>query len=96
MDITAKIDGILNESSWKKGQWIVQHRNDNNEYGILIDQLKNGSWSVVSKSDETVGGKATKKTTKGWYPAPEVIDVNKVPPKIKEKVLKKMKELGVQ
>ena len=94
-DITDKINSLLNESSFQKGQWIVQSRTDENEYGLLIDQLKNGGWSVISKSDERVGGQAKKGSTKGWYPVPEVIDVKQVPPKIKDKILQKAKQLGI-
>jgi hypothetical protein len=96
MDITNKIDILLNENSgWQKGMWIVQRRSDANTYGILVDQLKNKAWSVVSKSDERAGGKATKGSTKGWYPPPEVVDAKDVPPKIKEKVKQKLKQLGI-
>lgn len=95
MSIIDKIEKYLNESTWKKGQWIVQNRKDENEYGILIDQLKNGSWSVITKSDYSVGGNATKKSTSGWYPTPKLIDEKDVPSKIKEKILKKAKQLGV-
>ena len=96
MNITEKIDMLLNEAQWKVGQWVVQHRTDENDYGLLIDQLKNGSWSWIHKSDERVGGKAVKGSTKGAFPALELIDVSKVPPKIKEKVLQKAKQLGIQ
>jgi hypothetical protein len=90
------IEKYLGEAvSFEVGKWIVQRRTDDNEWALIVGQLKNKSWKVVSKSDERVGGNAASKTTSGWYPAPELVDEKEVPSKIKEKILKKAKQLGV-
>lgn len=93
MNITEKIDNYLNESTFKAGDWISQARKGVIEYAILIEPLKNKAWSVVSiDSDRKV---ASKKSTKGWYPAPKAINSKDVPAKLKDKVMKKLQSLGI-
>jgi len=100
MSVIDKIDEFLSEAwddpKFGAGKWVVQRRGSDNEWGMLVAQMKNGAWSVISKSDETVGGNAKKGSTKGWYPAPELVDEKEVPQKIKDKILKKAKQLNVK
>jgi len=90
-----KFEKYLTEASeWKRGSWIVQRRSSDNEYAILVDQLKGDNWSVVSIDDDRMV--AAKKTTKGWYPVPQVLkDKSEIPQKLLNKVQKKLDQLGI-
>lgn len=93
MNVLNKIDKYINEQDkWKASNWIVQRRSDSFTYAILLKPLKNKSWSVVSIDNDREVAKKT--STKNWYPAPKIIDVIDVPEKLKQKVQKKLKQLG--
>jgi len=83
-----RLTQYITEDSLKVGDYVVQKQSDYNIYALIITQQKNGSFKVVSKSEDTAGP-AKIGSMKGWYPSPVKIDKNKIPPKILDKIHKK-------
>ncbi len=94
MDITEKIDGILNESSWQSGMWVVQRRSGENEYAILVDQLKGGAWKGVSIDDDRMVA-AKKSLANAYPPFEELKDKKEIPQKLLNKIQKKLNQLKI-
>ena len=85
---------LKNEAqTFKVGQWIVQKRSNASEYAVIIGELKNKGWSVISIDDDRM--KPAKKSTKYWDPAPTVISEKDVPEKIKKKMFAELKKRGL-
>ena len=63
---------------------------DNNHYGLIIEELKNGFHTAIVAGGWS-GTKAAKKSTKGWYSAPKKISKADVPEKIRKSIEKRGK-----
>jgi|AntAceMinimDraft_10_1070366.scaffolds.fasta_scaffold295249_1 hypothetical protein len=88
-----KTNRVKEEGKWEVGAWIKQNKSESTEYAILINQLKNKNWSVISIDDDRM--KPAQKSTKGWYPAPVIIASKDVPVKIKKKMIAELKKRGI-
>ena len=72
----------------KQGDYIIQKRRDDETYALILDQLKNKAWKVIAY--DTCFNRAHSGSTKGWWPAPEVIAKAEVPEKAIAKIEKHM------
>ena len=84
-----KLKNYITESkSWNTGDWIVQKRSGENEFGIVVEILKNGSAKAITCDD--AGSAASIKSIKGWYPNPVAVLKNEVPLSIVRKITNKL------
>jgi hypothetical protein len=92
--VTDRIDMFLNEnSSWKRGMWVVQKRSGENEYALLVDKTKKGWMGVTIDDDRMIAGK---RSITNAYPPFEPIAYGDIPPKIESKVIKKLNQLKIK
>jgi hypothetical protein len=90
-----RFEQFLNESSrFEVGDFILQKTDSHEIYAKVIEKLKNGGCKVVSFTSEggSITGKAKMDSTKGWYPTPVSIKEKDIPPKILDKINKKIAE----
>jgi len=85
-----RLQNYINEASLKVGDYIVQKQSDYNIYALIIGQLKNGAFKVISKSEGTPGP-AKIGSTKGWYPAPTKVGKMKIDGDTLSRIHKKRK-----
>jgi len=71
----------------------TQNVSDAVVYAILTKKLINGGWDAVYIDDDRKIAK--KGSTKNWNPKPTIYKSSNVPPKLKEKIKKKLKQLNI-
>lgn len=72
----------------KVGDYITQNGTDHTTYGIVTQQLKNGSFyaRVHTGYNSSTAGKAKRVSLSGWYPEPIKISRVDIPVKILNKL----------
>ena len=75
------------------GSWIVQKRSDANNYAYVIEENKGGGWKVCMCDDDRKVPAIS--STKGWYPAPQLISKDQVDKKCLDKILSHMKKKNI-
>jgi hypothetical protein len=85
-----------NKLTEQEGTWVTQQGSDYVAYAYLLGQQKNGGYRAVvfSSFNGSTAGKPKLASTKNWHPAPQAIDPNQIPPKIRSKIEQVARERG--
>lgn len=80
------------EGGYPEGRWIYQKAGSDTEHWAYV--VGPNKAIVVPVYDGRTIGNAATKSTKNWHPEPRMVRGDKIPPRVKAKIMKKMQKMG--